>query len=279
MKKGLFFSMSVVLLASISGTVFAQDSSYHPILSDNFIFTAGAFRSDNTFKLESEGVEVDSDEIDFGKSVGVDKTNTIANFELSWKFGSKRKWSISGQYFTNNAKGDATLQEDVEWQDLVFGEGTFVDGGVKLEVIRAFLAYIFVKKEQHEFGVGAGIHNLDVSAYLGGEIIVNDETTDYQRADAGASQILPNIGAWYAYSPASRWLISGRVDWISANVGDYDGTLWNVNAGVNFQAWRHVGFSLSYQYFNLKLKVDKSDWRGGLDMTYSGPMLSVTANW
>lgn len=271
--------MSLALLASISGTVFAQDSGYHPNLSDNFIFTAGAFRSDSAFKLEAGGVDIDSDEIDFGKSVGVDKTNTIANFELRWKFGSSRKWAIAGQYFSNNAKGDATLKEDVEWQDLVFGEGTFVEGGVKLEVIRAFLGYSFLKTEQHEFGVGAGIHNLDVSAYIGGEVIVNDETTEYQEADAGASQILPNIGTWYAFSPASRWLIHGRVDWINANIGDYDGTLWNANVGVNFQAWRHVGFSLSYQYFNLNLKVDKSDWRGGMDMTYSGPMVSVTANW
>jgi len=62
-------------------------------------------------------------------------------------------------------------------------------------------------------------------------------------------------------------------------VGDYDGTLWNTNLGVNFQAWRHVGFDLSYQYFNLDLKVDKSDWRGGAKMTYSGPVISVTVNW
>lgn len=279
MKKGLLLGMSALLLASMSVTVAAQDSGYHPSLSDNFIFTAGAFRSDNTFKLEAEGIDLDSDEIDFGKSVGVDKSNTIANFELRWKFGSSRKWSLAGQYFSNNAKGDATLEEDVEWQDLIFREGTFVEGGVKLEVIRAFLGYSFVKQEQHDFGVGVGIHNLDVSAFLGGEIIVNDESTGYESADAGASQILPNVGTWYAFSPASRWLISGRVDWISANIGDYDGTLWNANVGVNFQAWRHVGFSLAYQYFNLDLKVDKNDWRGGAEMTYSGPMIAMTANW
>ena len=70
-----------------------------------------------------------------------------------------------------------------------------------------------------------------------------------------------------------------RVDWISANIGDYDGTLWNTSLGVNFQAFSHVGFDLSYQYFNLNLTVDKEDWKGGVDMTYNGPVLSVTFNW
>jgi hypothetical protein len=279
MTKGIITTTLSVLSLFFTGTVIAQESDYHPILSDNFIVTVGAFRSDSAFKLEAGGVELDGDDIDFGQSVGVDKTNTIANFELRWKFGGQRKWSLSGQYFANNARGDATLKEDVEWQDLIFREGTFVEGGVKLEVIRAFLGRSIVKSERHDFGVGAGIHNLDLSAFIGGEVIVDEETTGYQKADAGASQILPNIGAWYAFSPASRWLIQGRVDWISANVGDYDGTLWNANVGVNFQAWRRVGFGLSYQYFNLNLNVDKSDWRGGVDMTYSGPMVSVTANW
>jgi hypothetical protein len=95
----------------------------------------------------------------------------------------------------------------------------------------------------------------------------------------GDNQPLPNIGAWYNFSPARNWLLHGRVDWISANIGDYDGTLWNTSVGVSYQAWRHIGFDLSWQYFNLNLKVDKSDWRGKADMTYSGPVLAITGNW
>ena len=150
---------------------------------------------------------------------------------------------------------------------------------MKLKVARLFLSRSFVKNEQHDFGVGLGIHNLDLSAFIGGEVKINDETTGYRRGNANASQILPNLGAWYNFSPASRWLLHGRLDWISADLGKVDGTLWNTNVGVNFQAWRHVGFDLSYQYFNLDFTVDKDDWRGGADMTYSGPVISVTVNW
>jgi hypothetical protein len=74
-------------------------------------------------------------------------------------------------------------------------------------------------------------------------------------------------------------LIHSRVDWISAEIGDYDGGLWNVSAGVNYQAFRHVGFDLSWQYFDLHVKVDKSSWRGKTKMTYSGPVLAATFSW
>jgi len=279
MKNGISLFLSGLMLSSISSTTVAQDSDYHPALSNNFDFSVGAYRSDNSLTIAAGNREIGGDDIDFGDSVGVDQSSTIANIQLRWNFGKTRKWSLSAQYFSNDATGDATLKEDVDWQDVTFQEGTFVEAGLKIEVARLFLGRSFVKNAQHDFGVGLGVHNLDISAFIGGEIIANGETTGHVRVDAGGSQILPNLGTWYRYSPAKKWMLHGRIDWISANIGDYDGTLWNVNAGVGFQPWQHVGFDLSYQYFNLNLKVDSSDWVGGADITYSGPVVSMTATW
>jgi len=281
MKKDLQVFFYAFLLSLMSGPVLAQDFDYHPALSDNFGISVGWFKSDNSFKVRAEGSEdeIDESDIDFGNSLGVDHTSTLLNAQLRWKFGRERKWSLWGQYLDNDASGEAVLTEDVEWQDVIFREGTFIGAGVKLEIVRVFVGRSFVKNQQHDFGAGVGIHNLDLETYIEGDISIDDETTEFFRGEANESQPLPNIGAWYNFSPARKWLIHGRVDWISANIGNYDGTLWNTSVGVNFQAFRHVGFDLAYQYFNLNLKVDKSDWRGGVDMTYSGPVLAVTFNW
>ena len=252
---------------------------YHPALSDSFHASVGLFKSDNTFNLSVNGVDTDLDDIDLGKDVGVDETNSLLNVQLRWNFGSEDQWSLWGQYFKNKASGDAVLKEDVEWGDVTFREGTFVGAGVSLEVIRLFAGYSFIKNDQNDFGAGIGIHNLDISTYIEGEILINDSDTGFHRGDASKSQPLPNVGAWYLYSPAKKWLLHARVDWISANIGDYDGTLWNTNVGVNYQLFRNFGLDLSYQYFNLNLNVNKSDWNGSADMTYSGPMISLTGNW
>ena len=118
-----------------------------------------------------------------------------------------------------------------------------------------------------------------MNVYIEGEAIVDGEPTGVQRAEVGANQPLPNIGGWYNYSPAKKWLIHARVDWISANIGDYDGSLWNASLGVAYQPWRHVGFDLYWQYFGVNLKVDKDDWMGGADLSYSGPVLGMTFSW
>jgi hypothetical protein len=271
--------MAVAALLSASGTLLAQDYDWHPTLSDTFTASLGAMRSADSFRIEANAPGNPGDDIDFGDSLGVSKHSTFFNGQLRWKFGNSKKWSLSGQYFSNNAKGGAELTEDLEWNGNTYLAGTYAEAGIKLAVARLFFGYSFVKNDRSDFGAGVGIHNLDINSYLKGEILTQDGSREIQRAGVSAKQILPNIGAWYGFAPGKRWLVHGRVDWISANIGDYDGTLWNATAGVNFQAWRHVGFDLSWQYFNLNVGINKSDWNGRADMTYSGPVLAVTFGW
>lgn len=268
-----------LLLAMSPSMLMAQDYDYHPVLSDNFTASLGLMRSSNAFKLESDVTGELGDDIDFDDALDVSDHSTFFNGQLRWKFGSERKWSIAGQYFSNSAKGDAVLTEDIEWDGLGFREGTFVESEVKIAVTRVFVGRSFFKNDQNDFGLGIGIHNLDISAYVEGEAIIDDESTGVQRGEVDANQPLPNIGGWYNYSPAKNWLLHARVDWISANIGDYDGSLWNVSGGVGYQAWRNVGFDLSWQWFGLDLKVDSDDWRGRTKMTYSGPVLAVNFSW
>ncbi len=279
MNKGMVVSVIFALMHSSS--VFAQDFEYHPILSDNLIISLGAFKSNNSFKISAEGDLGDGieDEINFGKAIGVDESTTLFYGLMRWKFGKTRKWSLFGGYFDADSSGEAVLTEDVEWQDFIYKEGSFVGAGVGIAVTRVFIGRSFVKNQQHDFGVGVGIHNLDLNAFIEGEVSIDDATTDFRRGDASSNQPLPNVGIWYNYSPARKWLIHARVDWISASIDEYDGSLWNTAVGVNYQAFPHVGFDLAFTYFDLNLNVDKSVWQGGIDMSYSGPVFSVTTNW
>jgi len=276
-RSGLF--LCVLLLAMTPGVLMAQDYDYHPALSDNFIANLGYMRSSNSFFFKSDITGEPGDNIDFDKSLDVSNHSNFFNGQVSWKFGSTRKWSIAGQYFSNKATGDAILEEDVDWEGLTFRKGTNAGAGTKLAVTRLFLGRSLVLNEQHDFGFGFGLHNLDLSAYIEGEIIIDDQTTEFRRAQVSGDQPLPNLGTWYYFSPAKNWLLHARVDWISASIGDYDGGLWNANLGVGYQLWRHVGLDLSWQYFDLNLDVDKTGWTGSTEMTYSGPVISATFAW
>ncbi|MBT8052758.1 MAG: hypothetical protein HKN57_02925 [Xanthomonadales bacterium] len=279
MKRQIQIAMYTLSLLLASSSLAAQDYAYHPELSDSFTVNLGWMRSKNSFRAEADlGDDLD-DLIDFGDVLGVDGHSTFFNGQLKWKFGTERKWSLAGQYFSNSATGRVELDRDVEWDGNTFRKGTFVESGVKIRVARLFLGRSFFKNDRNDFGLGVGLHDLKLDLYIEGEIKLNDDTTGVRRYPVGASQVLPNIGAWYNFSPAKKWLIHGRVDWISASIGDYNGHMWNANAGINYQAFRHVGFDLSWQYFNLNANVDSDDWNGGVDLQYSGPVIAITGNW
>jgi hypothetical protein len=74
-------------------------------------------------------------------------------------------------------------------------------------------------------------------------------------------------------------LIEARIDWLDVSVGDYSGGIWNSAVGVQFQAFKHLGIALNYNYFSINVDVDTNDWRGGAELKYRGPFLALTTNW
>jgi hypothetical protein len=160
MTKRLLSNLSALILISTSGVLMAQDYEYHPALSDTFFLSVGAMRSSNSFKLKSNLGDDIGDEIDFDDTLDVSDHSTFLDSQLRWKFGKEKKWSLFGQYFSNNAKGETELTEDVEWEGLTFLEGSFVNAGVKIEVARVFVGRSFIKNEQNDFGIGVGLHRL-----------------------------------------------------------------------------------------------------------------------
>ncbi len=266
-----------LLLLSISIPVLAQASDdYHPLLTKKFHLAVGVYWPAIDYTLRVDGT-VPEEEIDFDQALNIDDYQATAAIDFRWRFG--KKWSFEGQYWDTSTDGGGILKEDTEWEDLVFKEGTFAHAGIDIKVARAFFGRAFSTSPKHEFGAGIGLHWMEIGSFLEGEVIINDDTTDFRRATVDASFPLPNIGAWYMYSWSPKWIFFTRADWLSASIGNYSGSLWDVQAGFNYQAFKNVGFGLSYMAYLVNIDVDKTDWRGGVEMNQYGPVLSVTATW
>jgi len=273
----------VILLGFLVGTLVLPAPAYsdvtgerNPWLVDDFVFSIGTFLPSKKFRAKVDGSLPGSD-IDFGNSVDATSHDNTPSGTLRWRFGEK--WSLWGQYFDTSDSGESVLERDIVWDDVVYHAGLRASAGVELTVARVFFGRNFSVGENYEFGAGAGLHSLKLGAYLEGEAFIEDQSIGFKRESVSARAPLPNIGAWYWYAFSPRWLLTTGIDWLGATIGDYSGDLWNVNAGVNFQVWDHVGLRLSYQLFKLNIDVSKDDWHGGADLNYSGPFASVNFNW
>jgi len=253
-------------------------SDVHPYMKDGFVVQVGTFLPRVSLDLSVDGsLTGEHPPLDFEGGVGAKREDEIFAAELIWRFSEK--WSFRGQYFEGGRTAAKALEQDVEWGDAVFEQGSFVAAGTSLEIDRLFFARDFSKSPQHEFGIGLGLHRMAFDAFLSGNIIVNGQPFTAETRAVSAVAPLPNIGTWYAYSPSEKWVFDVRLDWLDASIGEYSGVLINSAAGANYQVFKHVGIGLKYQRFSLKIDVDKPDWRGRLKLAYEGLYLYLSGNW
>jgi hypothetical protein len=272
-----YFFLIIASFFMVSPPATAQESDpHHPFLSDRFQLGFGVFSRNQGFKIGANGL-VPEEEIDFDEAIGVDEDDASGAFTFRWNFGEK--WSLWSQGWRVNSTGGQVVTEDIDWENVTFGEGTFVRGGVENTVVRVFFGREFSIGPRHEFGLGLGFHWLEIKAFLEGEAQINEQPIGFHQGDVSVGAPMPNIGGWYYFSPSKRWLIEARLDWLDASVGDYSGGIWNSSIGVNFQMFEHLGVGLAYQYFSLDAAVDSDDWNGAVELKYRGPFLSLTTNW
>ena len=264
----------VLCFAAPQLTVAAESEDLHPYLESKFSLDLGVYFPDRELNLRVNGsLAGDNDEIDFDNRTRLRRADETFATEFSWRF--HERWSVIGQYFKSSGTTSVVLQEDVEWEDVVFGAGSNASVGSNFSLTRIFFGRRLETGESREIGIGAGLHRMHIGAFIAGEILVNGTPTAARRS-VHDDAVLPNIGAWYKVSISPRWAVRTRLDLLSASIGDYRGLLLNAAVGVNYQAFEHVGFGLNYNYFELDIKIDKSAWRGKIETVYHGIYANVS---
>ena len=167
----------------------------------------------------------------------------------------------------------------MEWGDYVFNEGTSVDAGIDMQITRLFFGRKFWGSDTLEAGFGIGGHILDLTGYINGNATINGEDVGFVQERASVSQPLPNIGGWFRRVYAERWIVRARLDWLAADVDKYDGQIINSSLGFAFSVNRNFGVGLSYNFFEIDLGVDNTNWQGRIRSRFEGPYLALTLYW
>ena len=279
------FLLLVVVLTPMLAQ--GQDAEpIHPYLGNKFFASVGIFLPDQNTRMGLESsVDVSLPDpepapnktIDFEETFDFRDSDETFSAEIGWRFGEK--WQLRGQYFGVDNSSRLTLEEDVEWGDYVFNEGTFVGAGSDYQITRLFFGRTFKSSPKSELGLGIGAHILDISAYVNGNAMVDGIDVGFRQERASVSAPLPNFGAWYMHAFSDKWAATVRVDWLSASVREYDGHIINSALSVGYALTDHFGIGLAYNFFELDVRVDDPDWTGRITSRFDGPYVSLTGYW
>jgi len=160
----LSFAVAVLLTAPL-GVALAGDRG--PIDQD-FQLSLGEFflGTDTTVRLDGQtqqtGTEVDwESEFDIG-----DKDSfRVDGF---WRFAERHKMRF--MYFENNRSESRTLSRDIVFGDTTYPVNTNVEVGIDMRLVELVYEYAFLRHDNLELSGSFGIHTLELSASLRGDI-------------------------------------------------------------------------------------------------------------
>lgn len=271
-------SIAAIALVVIGPIASAEDAAdVHPYLKNGVFVDAGMFFPRRELELSVSGtIDPVNDSIDVAETFGLANSDSAFALEFGWRFA--KRWSLSAQHFQVKDAANFTIATDVEWEDVVYPVGANIDFETDLSLTRAFVGRQFsIGSQRSELGVGVGIHWLEIGATIEGEALIGSGSTAIRRNAVSAEGPLPNIGGWYRYSITPKLAFRARLDWLEASVGDYDGLLVNIGAGVNYQLLDYLGIGLNYNYFELDVSLTENDWIGEVKTSYSGVYVNLSA--
>ena len=263
---------SLALIGTIvSGLAVGQPANWtvHPGLQDRLTLEVGVYAPEinTTAHLYSTTFGAGTS-ISFEDDLGLDDRKT--NVSILGKLRLGDRWRIEGEYFALERSGSRTITRTINWGGDVYPIGVTVSSEFDSDIYRLSGGYSFIKDAQAELGVALGLHITDFTASLAG--------TNIAKRTGDALAPLPTIGLYGSYAFTPRWLLSGRVDFFSFNYNDYDGSLVNLTAAIDYRFTRNFGVGLGYRYVDYDLEVTKSSFSGGVKYEFSGPVLYLVGS-
>jgi hypothetical protein len=157
------------------------------------------------------------------------------------------------------------VSRTIDWGDLNIPIDAVARGSFDVEDARIGVGYSFFQRKDKEVGVGLGAHVMSMEAKF--------TTRNFGSEGASQSAPLPVVTFYARIALTDRWLLSVRVDRLSLDVGDTDGSIFSSGTDFVYQPWRHFNIGIGYRDINMEVTSTSEDWRGKAQIRQSGPLL------
>ena len=211
--------------------------------------------------------------IDFESTLGMDDSERSLMGLGYYRFAKRHR--LGFQYFRLDRNGDSVNDIPIRFGDVVIPANFPVSSFFDVDVYALSYAFSIINDGRKELAFNVGLQLQDVEVGIAGNI---GPGLLVEEADVFAP--LPTFGGSFDYAITDEWIFTSMlgvfaIDIDLADDSDLSGEILQFNAGLIWKAFENVGFALQYNYFNVDVDVDDTDWVGFLKYEYRGPVLAV----
>ena len=218
--------------------------------------------------------------VDFDQDFGTNSTVNVIRAGVLWRWTPRHH--LRFEYFHNRVTGTRTLDKNIEWGDYTFLANASVGAKNTFDVYELSYEYAFLRAPTYEIAAAVGMHFLNQKLQINGDATITQpdgtvSSASYQSKTSNLPAPLPVIGLRGGWAFAPHWYFDSAAQVFKVKVGDYDGTWWDLRAGVTWMYNRHYGFTAGYEKFQTHINVNKPSFNGSLNLSYQGLLANVVA--
>jgi len=269
------------LILAVLSSVRAADTLEAPAKEKHFLpwergsvklggFVA-AFDSTLEFGVNSAGVTFNAEDL-----FNLDSSLTVFRAEAMFRPGKSLRNQIDISYAAYHRKGNTTLSEELTINDMTYPVGAEVDSKFNFDIIRGTYSYALLQDERMRIALGLGLYAVPLEYSLAVE--TGGGRSHVEGADTTLP--LPAVALRGEFQLLPKLFLNASIDAMYLEINDFKGSLLDVNVGLEYRPWKHVGFGLGYNGMSVNVEAESddshypgADFIGRVGVRYSGLML------
>ena len=240
------------------------------VIEDRLRLEVNLLGASATTKLRvDESPTLPGTEINAEDDLGLDDFQLLPQVELTLLPGERHLIRLSR--FAIDRSAATHLEKNISFDDQDYLVGERVDSILNLTMFGLTYGYRFIVAPRGEISASFGIQIADVEA----NAVVRSRVV--RESESGVAP-LPLLGLEGRYDFSPRWSMEARVQYLTVNETDVDGSILDARLGVTWRMNPYLLFGLGYRTFQIDVNSADEDTPGFVDLTVSGPLLFVRAS-
>lgn len=228
-----------------------------------YSISVGAFFADRDTQTRVDGEDGSGTDVDLESDLGLDKSDTVFRIDAYWRFAEKHRVDFSA--FDLSRTASQLIDREIMWGDTTYPVNTQVDAELDLTIYKAAYTWEFLKRGRSFLGATLGLYVMDFGATLFADSLGSRESNDLTAP-------LPVFGLRGEYRFADRWSLRGSGEVFVIEYGDFDGSLYDLFAGIDFSMTDNVAFGIGVNSVKIDVGITKDSFQGNLDWAYDGAL-------
>lgn len=266
MRHALFFAVAVGL-ASVAASPVALAAED----DDRFTLRLGVMDVDAPGEITANTV-FEGEDLQFSQDFDFGGKEVVSRIDGAFRFGDRSR--LAFDYFKYDKDRDATLGEDLSFDDVTIPAGSFARAETQFQLASLMYDYSIVDSNAVSVGLQIGAEWAKLEGNLHAE--AGEDVYDASSSEDGFA---PVVGARVTFTPGEKWLVNLQAQYLDADwgdFGDYEGSISRANALVEYRFTRNFGIFAGYDWFKLDATKNGGDGSLGLDQRFKGPFAGVT---